>query len=80
MAAVSAAPGADKYRRATGGGVTAPISATRLAALPRDQVSSITCCVGAFVIETRFQFYVFYIGTAVLFAMTAYAAIKTILF
>jgi hypothetical protein len=29
-------------------------------------------------IETRFQFYVFYIGAAALFAMTAYAAFKTI--
>jgi hypothetical protein len=29
-------------------------------------------------IETRFQFYVFYIGTAALFAITAYAAYKTI--
>jgi hypothetical protein len=29
------------------------------------------------VLETRFQFYVFYVGTAALFAMAAYAAIKT---
>jgi hypothetical protein len=28
-------------------------------------------------LQTRFQFYVFYLGTAVLFAMAAYAAIKT---
>jgi hypothetical protein len=27
-------------------------------------------------IQTRFQFYVFYIGTAAVFAMAAYAAIK----
>jgi hypothetical protein len=28
-------------------------------------------------LQTRFQFYVFYLGTAVLLAMAAYAAIKT---
>jgi hypothetical protein len=27
-------------------------------------------------IQTRFQFYVFYIGTAAVFAMAAYAAVK----
>jgi hypothetical protein len=28
-------------------------------------------------LQTRFNFYVFYVGTAMLFAMAAYVAIKT---